>query len=588
MKYGVKSKSMMMLLPLLAACSGSDGDTLAASTPQLDTAVASQGVTQPAAAVKPLSDFDVWAKRLMADRMSPIVAAAGDFSIGWIGADSRAANVVVRAPRVADKATVQIAVPAAGADATPLFQAALTQLKKQGGGTLKVAPGEYVFRSLSGGSHFPIIKMADVDIQADNAHFVFQNDADGIFIQDSQRIRIHGAKIRDSRVLSGSGHIKLINGEKRLVLDQPLPGGLSVVGVGPVNEGIHNFFQNRLRAVFFPGGKQATTTDNVTFSATDFAPFPDGQAVVVKYTYYGNRAVYVRDSYTGTSEDIVLDGVRIGSIGGIGVLIKSRGRGFAIQNSSFSADAGRPFGTNFDGIHVIAAAGDILIRGNSILHTGDDPINLRSIIHKVTALDKNSVTINNDARLVRLGDELAFFNKDGDYLGRRVVTSAPAIGNSDTVTFGLAAGEPNTEAAYVRDINMTPRRFAVVNNTIAETVGRGMLIQVANGLIQGNTLRNLPRTAIRLLTSYDPWLEGAGAINVRITNNTIEGGRAELGFNYVTGIITSLGEVVSAKIPTNFHNGPLKIDGNKFVAPNTACLALYNAKDVVEQNNTCG
>lgn len=582
---------MIMLLPLLAACSGSDGEAPVAAAPELGTAVAAQSVTQPSAAIKPLSDFDVWARRLMADRMSPIVAAAGDLSQAWVGADSRTANVVVRAPRTAGKATVAISAPAAGGDATPVFQNAIAQLKKQGGGVLKVAPGEYVFRTLNtinNSAHLLLTGLADVDIQATDANFVFQNNADGIFIQDSQRVRIFGAKMRDSRFLSGTGRMKLVNGEMRLILDQPLPDGVSIVGVGPMNEGSRTWPQTQKRSVFFPGGNQAVRIDSRTFTGPEFKVMPDGQFVSIKYTYYGNRAVYIRDSYTGTNEDIVLDGVRIGSIGGIGVLIKSRGRGFAVQNSSFAADAGRPMSTNFDGIHVISAAGDILIRGNSILHTGDDPINLRSIIHKVTALNTNSVTINNDARMVRKADELAFFNKSGEYLGRRVVTSAPVIGNSDTVTFGLAAGEPYGEAAYARDINMTPRRFAVVNNTIAETVGRGMLIQVANGLIQNNTLRNLPRTAIRLLTSFDPWLEGAGAINVRISNNTIEGGRAEQGFSFVTGIITSIGEVVSAKIPTNMHNGPLRIDGNKFIAPNTACLALYNAKDVVQQNNTCG
>jgi hypothetical protein len=592
MKNRVKSKSMTMLLPLLAvACSGGDGATTA-STPQLDTAVASQGVAQPAAAVKPLSDFDVWSKRIMMDRVSPVVAVAGDLTQAWIGADGRASSLVVRMPRTAGKPTVSIAVPAASADATPLFQAALAQLRKAGGGILKVAPGEYHFRTASteqaNTAHLLLYQLSDVDIQASGASFVFEGAYDGVFIQDSQRVRILGAKMRDARVLSGTGRMRTVNGVLQLQLDQPLPANVTINWVQPMNEGAtRSWPQVQSRTIIAPGAEQPVKVDERTFTSPLFKTLKDGQYVAVKFAYYGNRAVYVRDSYKGMSEDIVLDGIHIGSIGGIGILVKTRGRGIAVQNSSISADAGRPYSTDYDGIHVVAAAGDILIRGNSIAHTGDDQINLRSIIHKATPAGTNSATLTNDARMIRVGDEVAFFNKAGEYLGRRIVNAAPPIGNSDTVTFGFAPGEPFNEAAYARVVNLTPRRFAIVNNTMADSAGRGVLIQIPTGVIQNNVMRGLPRTAIRMLTSFDPWLEGAGAINVRITGNTFDSGGAELGLNYVTGIITALGEVISAKIPTNMQNGPIKIDNNKFTAPRAACIAIYNTQGIIQESNDC-
>jgi hypothetical protein len=591
MNYGVKSKSMTMLLPLLAACSGGDGGTTA-SAPQLDTAVATQGVAQPAQAVKPLSDFDIWAKRMMLDRVSPVVAGAGDLTQAWIGADDRASNLVVRIPRTAGKPTISIAVPAASADATPIFQAALTQLRKAGGGTITVAPGEYRFKTSNteqpNVAHLLLSKLSDVDIQASGASFVFEGDFDGVFIQDSQRVRIHGAKMREARVLSGTGRMRMVDGALQLQLDQPLPAGVTINWVQPMNEGTtRSWPQIQSRAIIAPGATQPVRIDDRTFTSPLFKTLKDGQYVAVKFAYYGNRAVYIRDSYKGMSEDVILDGIHIGSIGGIGILIKTRGRGIAIQNSSISADAGRPYSTDYDGIHVVAAGGDVLIRGNSIAHTGDDQINLRSIIHKVTPTGTDGATLTNDARLIRVGDEVAFFNKGGEYLGRRVVNSAPPIGNSDTVTFGFAPGEPFNEAAYARVVNLTLRRFAVVNNTMTDSAGRGMLIQIPNGVIQNNVIRGLPRTAIRMLTSFDPWLEGAGAINVRITGNTFDSGGGEIGSGFVTGIITALGEVISAKIPTNMQNGPIKIDNNKFTAPRAACIAIYNTKGLVQDKNDC-
>lgn len=537
--------------------------------------------------VTPLTDFDVWAKRMMQDRLSPAAAASGDLTQAWEGAEGAPANVVVRVPRTAGKATVTIAPPEADADATPLFQAAFAKLRAQGGGILKVAPGDYTFKTAQSG-HILISKLTDVDIQAAGARFAFMTNADGIFIQDCQRVRIQGASLRENGVLSGTGRMRMAGGVLRLELDQPLPEGAAIHWVQPMNETSHTWPQMQARAIIAPSTAQPLRLDARTFTSPEFRFLSDGQYVAVKFTYYGNRSVYVRDSNTGINEDIVLDGLHIGTTGGMGVLVKTRGRGVALLNSTISADPGRPYSTNYDGLHVVAASGDILIRGNTLSHIGDDPMNLRSIIHKATPVTTDSVTLTNDARLIRVGDEVAFFNKDGEYLSRRVVKSAPPIGNSDTITFGLAAGEPFGEAAYARVVNITPRRFAVVDNVIANNSGRGMLAQIPVGLVQNNVFRGLPRTAIRLITSFNPWMEGAGAIDVRITGNRIENGGGEVGFTYASGIIGVMGELVTAKVAPNLVHGPIKIDGNTFTAPRTACIVIFNTKGLVQQGNTCG
>jgi hypothetical protein len=592
MKYHAKYTPMMMILPLLAACSGGDGSG-SAQAPQLETAVATQSIAQPAVAVQPLTDFGIWSKRMMVDAISPVVAGPGDLSQVWTGADGHPANVVVQAPRTAGKPTVSISPPAADANATPIFQAAIAQLRKAGGGILKVAPGEYHFKTSNteqpGLGHMLLSKLTDVDIQAGGANLIFEGALDAIIVQDSQRVRIEGAEIHDARVLSGTGRMRTVDGVLRLELDKALPVGMTINWVQPMNEGTtRSWPQIQSRAIIDPSAAQPTRIDDRTFVSPLFKTLKNGQYVAVKFSYYGNRAIYIRDSFSGVNGDIIIDGVHIGSIGGMGIGIRTRGRGFAIQNSTIAADDGKPYSTNYDGIHVAAAAGDILIRQNSFSHAGDDDLNLRSVIHKATNVSNEAVTLSNEARLIRVGDEIAFFTSTGEYIGRRKIKSAPPIGTSDTVTFGLEAGEPINEAVYARDINITPRRFAVVNNTLADNAGRGMLIQVPNGLIQGNVIRDQPRTAIRLLTSFDPWLEGAGAINVRVTGNTIDSGGAELGFSYTTGIIMAMGEVLSGKVAPNVHNGPIMIDNNKFTAPRAACVAIYSTQGLVQQNNVCG
>lgn len=582
---------MLMLLPLLAACSG-DGSGGAPSD-QIDVPVAAQAMPQPVASVTPLSDFDVWARRLATDRISPVVAAAGDLSQAWVGADGQPANVVVRTPRTAGKPTITVSPPASGEDATPVLQAALAQARKNGGGVVKVTPGEYRFKSGNteqpGLAHMLLSRLVDVDIQAAGASFVFDTKLDGIFVQDCVRTRIQGARLSDGRILSATGRVRVVDGVKQLQLDEPVPAGLGIYWVQAMNEGSHTWAPPPARAIITPGMAQPTKVAERTYVTPELRALADGQFVSVRFTSYEARAVYIRDSYTGTpNEDIVLDGVQIGATGGMGIAIKTRGRGMAIVNSSMLAPAGRPHSANFDGIHVASAAGDVLIRGNTMAHTGDDLINLRSPIHKVTPTGMDSATLTNDARMIRIGDEVAFFNKDGEYLGRRIVSQAPPIGHSDVITFDFQPGEPFTEAAYARVVNLNVRRFAVVDNALYDAVGRGILAQVANGLVQNNRIRNLPRAALRMLTSFEPWLEGAGAINVRVSANTIENGMAEPTTSLGTGIITALGELAAGKLASNIHNAWIMIDGNRFINPRATCVAVYNTKNLVQQNNDCG
>lgn len=559
---------------------------------QIDTPVTAQGTVQPKESVAPLSDFDIWTARLMADRLSPVIAGVGDLSHTWLGADGLPANVVVRTPRTAGKQTITISAPVAGQDATPVFQAALAQAKKNGGGVVKVAPGEYHFKTGNTEqpnlAHVILSRLSDVDIQATGASFVFEAGFDGIFVQDCVRTRIQGARMYDGRVLSATGRIRVVDGAKQLQLEAPLPASAGIYWVQAMNEDSHTWPLNQVRGIITPSMPQPVKIDERTYTTPELRAFSDGQYVAVRFTYYTGRAVYIRDSYTGSSEDIVLDGLQIGSFGGMGIGVKMRGRGMAIVNSSIAASPGRPYSTNYDGIHVVAAAGDVLIRGNSIAHTGDDLINLRSLIHKATPVGRDSATLTNDARLIRVGDEVAFFNKDGEYLGRRTVSGAPPIGHSDTVTFTFAPGEPFTEAAYARVMDMTVRRFAVADNTLYDAAGRGMLIQVANGVVQNNLFRNLPRTAVRMLTSFDPWLEGAGAINVRVNGNTIENGGTEFVTSFGTGIITAVGELQAGKLPGNMYNAWIKIDGNRFTTPRANCVAAYNTKYLSVVNNDCG
>jgi len=592
MKKRLLMTAPLVLLPLQAACGG-DG---AASTAIADlaTTVTTQGVTTTVtAATAPVAGFGAWADRLMRDRVSPIVAASGDLTQVWQGADGKQARVVVRLPRTAGKPTVSIAVPANGADATPVFETAIARLKAQGGGILAVAPGEYRFKTLNrterpGSGHILLNQASDIDVQAKGATFVLDQDDDGFYLQDCQRIRIQGATIRASRAMSGTGRIQAVpSGGYKLVLDKTLPDGLSINWVRPMNEGSHTWPYSRVRAIFNPATTaQPTRIDSRTFQSSAFNVLPDKQFVSVKFAYYGGRGVYIRDSDTGTNDDITLDGVKIGSVGGIGVLVYSHGRGFAMINSTIVADDGVPYSSNYDAFHVISAGGDILLRGNSFSNNGDDHVNIRSLIHKVSGVSGDNATLTNQSRIVRAGDEMAFFDVNGDYIGTRLVASVLSTSSADKRQFAFQPGIALSTAVYARDVQATPKRFAVYRNTFTDSSGRAILLQGADGLAEGNTIR-VPSTAIKLMTSYEQYLEGGGAVNVRVTANTIQNGYAEQGFSYVLGSITAMAELVLNKLTVNPQNGPLRIDHNVFTSPKVPCVKIYATQNGTDEENRC-
>lgn len=62
--------------------------------------------------------------------------------------------------------------------------------------------------------------------------------------------------------------------------------------------------------------------------------------------------------------------------------------------------------------------------------------------------------------------------------------------------------------------------FAIVNNTIGNLRGRGILCKGSDGVIADNTLFNLPGMALQL-TSEQEWGEADFVHNVLVSNNVI-------------------------------------------------------------------
>lgn len=545
---------------------------------------------------------------MMANRISPVEAEAQDLTESWEDANGSLSNVVVRTPRTAGHSVLNVPAPGAGVDATPIVEAALLLLKAEGGGVLNLGPGIFRFETfntigIADRAHLRLANMSDIDIVGDDTEFVFPHMKDGISIVGCNRVRLRGIKMRHDLFLSGLGTMVSGDGGTNLRLDDPVPDGTSVYGVYSYDDISQSWPGGR---VLTPPGSSAVATqiNPTTYSNSSYHQLGEGQRVSVKFDWYSPRLIYIRDeearwnianpssdfrddgNIKGINNDIVLDGIDMTNTS-LGVLIRSRGRGFAFVNSMMLPRENQPFSTTYDAFHVVSAGGDILVRGSIIQASGDDNMNLRTPIHRVSDIEPNRVTITNTVSHLRGGDTLAFFDANGTYIGSRYVgVVGPSV--NDVRTMYLDNGVSIENAVYARSHELISSRYAIVGNTFGKNFGHGLTLQLPNGLVKGNVLDGNSAAAIRLMTSYSQWLEGAGAINVRVTGNTfLNGGVNDALSEEKRGVV-----LVYAKVSTNDfvpepHNGPIMIDNNVFINPFGQCIAAHSAQNVTLSANEC-
>ena len=89
----------------------------------------------------------------------------------------------------------------------------------------------------------------------------------------------------------------------------------------------------------------------------------------------------------------------------------------------------------------------------------------------------------------------------------------------------LASWPESLSLVHVDDVVSSPsangNNFAILNNTIGNLRGRGMMIKSSNGLISGNSLFNLMHFAIELAPEW-AWQEADFVRNVTVRDNVID------------------------------------------------------------------
>jgi hypothetical protein len=539
-----------------------------------------------------------WLTESTMERISPATVRPGDLTATWKGVDGRPVQVVVSAPRAASGTRIELS-PLPG-DNAPALLAGLARLRKAGGGELHLAPGIY---RLAGdkGSKEPLLsieRQKDVTISGKGATFMLMRWGTGISIRNSERIRLVDLSISYAAPALVTGSVVQDAAGIALAID---PGKLP--GSGPF--AIHQITTRNPKG---PGyaihgtrlilGKEGTIfkpTPSGNYTSSDkLAGFHPGDRVAIKLTYYDGATITVDDHADAPpSNDITIDHLTIGNSSGMAITAEHMGRGLAIVNSHLGPampddDPSIPF----DGIHVSAAGGDILIRDNQISGTADDGINLASpILDVVGPSSAGTVRIRNAGAITR-GETIALFDDQLRYLGQGVATGRDPIGSDGSSAVHLSGIIPNVEQSrYAREGSFLGTRYAIIGNSIANCECHGLLAQGPNGLISKNTFSGLRYNAIRLLTS-GMWKEGSGAANVVVVDNVIHDTGAETKRGFVWGAITAYGEIGNpdGKFPqmTPFPvNDGLLISGNTVTNTQDVCISIADTEDASLTHNQC-
>ena len=523
--------------------------------------------------------FDEWSKIAQGRLDSPAIDGITE---QWTGPDGKQIKLAVRQP-VINSATEIIIYPVVG-DARPVFELAIAKARAEKINKIVVTHGVYNFLSTdTTGQHMLFSKAKDLLVEGNGASLRFFKNMNGIVIRQSQRVRLQNMTLSFALKSSSWG---TIDGSGQLVVDAAVTAADKIYQIAQVDsDGV--FIPVGIRLIMPPGKEAPTYVGNQSYSYSGFSKITPGTRFFVMHQWYGGSAIKIdgdRDALM--TEDITFSGINIHSTPGMAVAVTGLKRGFAFVNSMLVPNPGsiNVGGPLWDGIHVSSGGGDILIKGNQFVGLGDDAINISNPINPVVSVVDNKLLLSSSSRFIDQSDELAYFNTDGGYLGKGVVLSVidRGAGKFEFEMDSIAAG-----AFVVRDINLIASRYAMVDNVFDNLNVHGVLAQIPNGLISGNTFSRLGKNAIRLLSSIGPWLEGVGAFNVAVRGNDIASGGIDSGFGVNWAAITAYGQKSDGNLSDTLFNDNIEVSGNTITGVAQNCVSISNTKNAIINNNIC-
>lgn len=516
--------------------------------------------------------------------------------------DETSLDIFVLQPDLKSARECYISTPSEDVDATPYvtlkIATCLTEKKK----IISFSPGTYNFRTLSdsklkiskGPAHLYIEKLQDVSFIGRNVRFVFHQNAPGILIQQSQRIKFQGFEMTYAlpsksvvEAISSNGIIKLktITGNSSDVK--------TIFQIAELDADSTNYLIGGKRFVYAPDTALPAKDAEGNWIHSTFKQLPIGKKFVALHFWYGGQAIKVdgdRDSYQ--TEDLIFERVSIYSTPGMAITITGLKRGFALINSTIGDYANHNIlnSPSWDAVNAHLFGGDLIVSRNTFYGNTDDAININHPIHTIKSFSQqnNSIVLQTSSRFINLGDRLSFFNNQGAYLSTSTVTKTPKPLGSAIFEFYLDQ-LPNfdKDKTIVRNLDTIRGGYSIDNNNFENISGHAVLAQTVRGCIQKNNVKHITRNAFLLLASVGVWREGVGAIDVSVTNNQFSDTGFDHNGNVNWAVITLYGIGPDYKLLKFMINKDVLISNNKIDNPKQGCISISNTFGATVKDNDC-
>ena len=194
------------------------------------------------------------------------------------------------------------------------------------------------------------------------------------------------------------------------------------------------------------------------------------------------------------------------------------------------------------------------------------------------------LTWHRDICAVREGDQfMAYFPPTGEVKGPYTVVEMddehPEIITLDQPIEGIVTGQVRSQvdkkATQFYNLNAVSRGFIVRNNTFDKQRRDAMRTRGYDGLIEGNTVRNLAAEGIYLSNEMGNFYEGPFSQNVTIRNNRFSSMHRE--------IIKLQSKTATEPLPLMKN---IVVEGNEFISKVESPIHIRNVENVTLRNNT--
>lgn len=433
------------------------------------------------------------------------------------------------------------AVSDSGKDAGPAIKRAIEDAICAGdGAVVTFSKGTYYVDS-TGAFHIDIFNARKLTIDGNSAELIFRNPtAGGIRFVDSDDCVVRNLSLDYDPVPFTQGIITSVDskgGTFDLKLDSEYPSLDEKWFMPKTHSG---FAMQRDRATgrlkenavsaFFPDAWVRLGDMIYRIILKD-----DGyRSAVMRNMEIGDSVVYViRNNGGGVvawrSNNLVIDNVKIYAAPSAAILA-GQSDNLTVRKVSVlvKPQTNRINSTNGDGVHCPGARTGPTIENSFFEGMSDDGVNIYMPPHIVYYAEGESKLIIDGGPPVQQGDLLEVLDpKSGKLRGLSRVQSLEKVGETayaimlETPVPGVKAGLDYKESDHVYNRNTCGEGFIIRNNTFQDYRGRGILIRSGNGIIEGNTLRELSGVAISVVNEPD-WPEGPMSRNIVIRNNTID------------------------------------------------------------------